>query len=79
MTYLGRSFDIGGQIIRSTDGTVSGSWWRLQAIEAATLAAGTVAADLIGSPVGLQLAAGTEVRARWTAIAISSGAVVAFK
>ena len=79
MTYSGRSFDIGGQIIRSTDGTVSGNWWRLQAIEAATLAAGTVAADLIGSPVGLQLAAGTEVRARWTAIAISSGAVVAFK
>lgn len=79
MTHSIRDFDIGGQIIRSADGTVTGTWWRLQAIEASTLAAGSVAADLIGSPVGLQLAAGTEIRARWSAVAISSGAVVAYR
>ena len=77
MTYSIRDFDIGGQVILSADGTVTGNWWRLQAIEASTLAAGTVADDLIGTPVGLQLAAGTEIRARWAAVAITTGAVVA--
>jgi hypothetical protein len=79
MTHSVRDFDIGGQIIRSADGTVAGTWWRLQAIEASTLAAGSVADDLIGSPVGLQLAAGVEIRARWSAVAISSGSVVAYR
>lgn len=74
-----RAFDFGGRIIRPADGVVTGSWWRLQAVEASTLAAGTVASDLLGAPVGLQLAAGIEIRARWAAVAISSGVVVAYR
>lgn len=79
MTPSIRDFDAGGRIIRPADGTVTGQWWRLQAIETSTLATGTVASDLLGTPAGLQLAAGIEIRARWAAVAVSSGAVVVFR
>jgi hypothetical protein len=79
MTSSVREFDHGGDIIRPADGTVTGRWWRLQAIESATLAAGCDAEDLAGSLTSLVLAPGVEIRAEWRAVAISTGVVVAYR
>jgi hypothetical protein len=79
MTSNLRDFDTGGDIIRPADGTVTGRWWRLQAIESATLAAACDAEDLTGSLTSLVLAPGVEIRAAWRAVAISTGVVVAYR
>lgn len=74
-----RDFDIGGDIIRPADGTVTGRWWRLQAIESATLAAACDAEDLTGSLASIVLAPGVEIRAAWRSVTISTGVVVAYR
>lgn len=79
MTSNVRDFDIGGDVIRPADGTVTGRWWRLQAIESATLAVACDAEDLTGSLTGLVLAPGVEIRAAWRSVAISTGVVVAYR
>lgn len=74
-----RDFDLGGDLIRPADGVVTGRWWRLQAVEAATLAAGTTADDLRGDLAGVALAPGLELRAAWRSVAITAGVVVAWR
>ena len=74
-----RDFDAGGDIIRPADGLVAGRWWRLQAIESATLAAGCNAEDLNGSLTSLVLASGVEIRAAWRSVAITTGVVIAYR
>jgi hypothetical protein len=79
MTSSVRDFDHGGDVIRPADGTVAGRWWRLQAIESATLAAACDAEDLTGSLASIVLAPGVEIRATWRSVAISTGVVVAYR
>jgi hypothetical protein len=74
-----RDFDHGGDIIRPADGAVTGRWWRLQAIESATLAVACDAEDLAGSLASIVLAPGVEIRATWRTVAISTGVVVAYR
>lgn len=71
--------DRGGDVVRSTDGAVTGRWLALQAMgTGCTLDSGTVSADLSGTLAGLVIPAGATVEARFSAIELSAGAAVLY-
>jgi hypothetical protein len=72
-----RQFDIGGVLV--SDASVNtGRWRKLVALTDCVLASGTVAEDLGGTITGLQLKAGVELVATFTAIQLTSGNAVAY-
>ena len=72
--------DFGGDVIRSTDGVVTGRWQALQAMgTGATLAAGTAAADLNGTLTALVIPAGATVEARFSAVELFAGAALLYR
>ena len=71
-------FDEGGQVITDTS-TYTGKWKGVQALgTGATLAAGTVAADLTGSLTGVVIPAGEILHGRFSAVQLSAGSAVAY-
>ena len=72
-----RQFEIGGALIADTT-VVSGRWRKLVALTDCVLASGTVAEDLSGTVTGLQLKAGVELVATFTAVQLTSGNAVAY-
>ncbi len=72
-----RAFDVGGSLITDST-TTSGRWRKLVALTDCVLASGTVAEDLTGTIAGLQLKAGVELVATFTAVQLTSGNAVAY-
>jgi len=72
--------DYGGDVVRSTDGTITGKWMALQAMgTGCTLDNGTVSSDLRGTLAELQVPPGATVEARFTAIQLSAGSAVLYR
>jgi hypothetical protein len=72
-------FDEGGMVITDTS-AYPGKWKGVQALGAgATLAAGTVAADLTGTLAGVVIPAGEILHGRFSVVQLSGGTAVAYK
>lgn len=71
------SGEYGGNYITSASGTVTGDFFEIEAYGATVL--GAVSSNIISLPSGINLAAGQSLKGVFSSIAVTSGAVVAYK
>lgn len=69
------SGEYGGKYITSASGTVTGNWYQIEAIGATVLGATT--SNIVDLPSSVSLAAGQTLNGVFTAITVTSGAVIA--
>ena len=69
----------GARYITNTAATTDGPFIAIQAIAAATLAAGTTSEDVIGTLTGLVIPAGFTIYGTFTQVQLSAGSVMAYR
>jgi hypothetical protein len=69
----------GARYITDTTATTDGPYIAIQAITAATLAAGTTSEDVIGTLTGLVIPAGFTIYGTFTQVQLSAGSVMAYR
>ena len=69
----------GARYITGTSATTDGPYIAIQAIAAATLAAGTTSEDVAGTLTGLVIPAGFTIYGTFANVQLSGGSVIAYK
>jgi hypothetical protein len=69
----------GARYITGTGATTDGPFIAIQAVAAATLAAGTTSEDVIGTLTGLVIPAGFTIYGTFNQVQLSGGSVIAYR
>ena len=69
--------EYGGKYITNASGTVTGNWYEIEAFGATVIGATT--SNIVDLPSSVSLVAGQTIKGVFTSIAVTSGAVVAYK
>jgi hypothetical protein len=69
----------GARYITGTGATTDGPFIAIQAVAAATLAAGTTSEDVVGTLTGLVIPAGFTIYGTFNQVQLSGGSVIAYR
>ena len=69
----------GARYITGTSATTDGPYIAIQAVAAATLAAGTTSEDVVGTLTGLVIPAGFTIYGTFANVQLSGGSVIAYR